>query len=206
MMLAAVMLISLTSVKAQPYSDVIVTYEIEFDSDEMDAMSASMLEGSTMTLMFKGQKVRLEMDMNIMSTTAITDEAGKTGIVLMDMFGQKMYQTIDEEGLDGEEGEEDFSVEYTGETMEIAGMTTEQAIVTYDDGREAEFWICKDIVPNSNSSDFTMSGIKGLPLQMDMQQDNMAMHLIAVDVVLEAADDELFDTTPPAGYTEMDDN
>lgn len=188
--------------QAQTYKNVSIVYDIEFDVDEMDAASASMLQGSTMTLRFLDQKVRLEMDMNIMTTIAINDEATGEGVVLMDMFGQKMYQAIDSEDEDAPDQE--FEIEYTGETMEIAGFDTEQAMVTYADGRTGEFWICKEIVPGSSENDFTLTGIKGMPLQMDMEQDDMTMHLFAVEVITEEPSADLFDTTPPEGYVEME--
>lgn len=200
--LAIAFLAAIAPIQAQTYRNVSIIYDIEFDVDEMDAASASMLEGSTMTLRFLDQKVRLEMDMNIMTTTAINDESTGEGIVLMDMFGQKMYQVIDN---DTEESpDQDFEIEYTGETMEIAGFDTEQAMVTYTDGRTGEFWICKEIIPGSTENDFVLTGIKGMPLQMDMEQDGMTMHLVAIEVVTEEPSTDLFDTTPPAGYVEME--
>ncbi len=201
--LAIAFIAALAPVQAQTYKDVSIIYDIEFDVDEMDAASASMLQGSTMTLRFLDSKVRLEMDMNIMTTTAINDESTGEGVVLMDMFGQKMYQVIDKNDEDAPD--QDFDIEYTGETMEIAGFDTEQAMVTYADGRTGEFWICKEIVPGSTENDFTLTGIKGMPLQMDMEQEGMTMRLFAVEVITEAPSEELFDTTPPEGYVEMDD-
>ncbi len=200
--LAIAFLAAFAPIQAQTYKNVSIVYDIEFDVDEMDAASASMLQGSTMTLRFLDQKVRLEMDMNIMTTTAINDEATGEGVVLMDMFGQKMYQVIDN---DTEESpDQEFEIEYTGETMEIAGFDTEQAMVTYADCRSGEFWICKEIVPGSTENDFTLTGIKGMPLQMDMEQDDMTMHLVAIEVITDEPSADLFDTTPPAGYVEMD--
>lgn len=206
MMLASILLVSLSNISAQRYSSGIVFYDIEFDSEELDAASAAMLEGSNLILMFKDQKVRVEMDMQEMTTIAINDEDHQTRIVLVDMFGQKMYQTLDWEELEDSPSEEEFTVEYSGEIQDIAGMKTEQAIITYRDGQTAEFWICKDIVPGASSTDFTLSGIQGLPLEMDIKQNNMEMHLTAIEVILEEVDDELFDTTPPPGYTEVNNN
>lgn len=200
--LAIAFIAALAPIQAQTYKNVSIVYDIEFDIDEMDAAAASMLQGSTMTLRFLDQKVRLEMNMNFMTTIAINDESTGEGVVLMDMFGQKMYQVMDKD--DEEAPDQEFEIEYTGETMEIAGFDTEQAIVTYADGRTGEFWICKEIIPGSTENDFTLTGIKGMPLQMDMEQEDMTMRLFAIEVITEAPSEELFDTTPPEGYVEME--
>ncbi len=185
----------------QKPSDVTVVYDLDADAEELDAMSRSMLQGGSMTMMFLGKKLRVEMDMQMMSTTTITDDASGTGIVLMDLFGQKMYKLID----GSEVSPDGFEVKKgTGSKM-IAGYKAEEYFVTTPTGEQFNMWVTSEIVPGATNKEMGLANIKGLPLEMDITQGGMSLHLVARSVDLTKPDAALFVITPPEGYVEMND-
>lgn len=203
---AAMMLMAGSLVFGQVTDNFSVTYDIEFDGDQLDPMSASMMEGSTMKLTFSGKRSRVDMDMQMMSTTAITDENLKQGLVYitMDMMGMRQYKPITEAEFEENIKNDDFDIERTGETMEIAGYEAEKVIMTAASGETMEMWVTSEIRPSSTANQYTYEGLNGLPLKMQMTQDNLNMTFTAAEVNTETPDEAMFDLTPPEGYELME--
>ena len=157
-----------------------------------------MMNGSTITMMFLGNKFRVDTDMAMANTSLIGD--GKSAIMLMEGMGQRGYQTMP---TDQDPDLEQPKVRYTGATKTIAGYATKQVILTNADGTEIELWVAESLQPANSASQFSFEGVKGMPLQMDVEMQGMKVHLTAYEVDTEAPDASLFDMTPPPGFRKM---
>ncbi len=196
----------LSMAQAQAVRSATIVYDVEIESDEIDAMQAAMMANSTLTLTYKGKLSRIEMNMGPMNTTVITNAQTNQGLMLMNMMGQKLYKRLTDQELAAanEQQSAAYKVSYTGETAEIAGYEVKQAIVTTPEGETLEMWVTEEILSEPGSNGFTYQGLKGFPLEMDMEQNGLLLHLVAREVDTTTPDDGLFSLTPPAGYGAMD--
>lgn len=180
-----------------------ISYDIDITSDEMDEMTKSMMEGATMVMSFMEQKSKVEMKMSMMTSTAIMDQEAKKGVILMDMMGMKIASPMEDADFDDNSDQfENYDVKATGEMKKIAGYKCEKMIVTAEDGTTVAGWYCKELTPDV-STKYNFSKVPGFPLEMQVNSDGVAMHLVATKVETKKLDSESFSTETPAGYTTM---
>jgi hypothetical protein len=181
-------------------SDLSIDYKVDLNDPEMDPMAKMMLSGAKMTISFLGQKSRVDMNMNaMMRTVAISDEATKKSIVLLDMLGKKTAMVPEDDPTKLKENYDATSTK-TGKTKTIAGYKCEEYIVKSSDGDQLHMWCTSAIKPKSSATDFSFKNVNGFPLEMDMSQDGMKMRMTATKVNLAKPDAKLFSTAVPAGY------
>lgn len=196
--------IPLSVTQAQVARAATIVYDVEVDSD--DAMQAAMMSNSTLTMTFKGKMSRVEMEFGPMSTTVIVNNQTNEGLMLMKAMGRKLYKRMTDQELTAakEQQSAGYKVRYTGRTAEIAGYEVKETVVTTPEGQTLDMWVTEQILADPGSNEFTFQGLKGFPLEMDMVQNGLQLHLIAREVDTATPDDGLFSLTPPAGYGAMD--
>ena len=202
--LILLMFAGVTSQTKAQISECAIEYSVDVKGGDMDPMAAAMMEGMTMTMMFKDDKARVEMDMSMGKTISVVDAGEKKGVVLMDMMGMKMAMPMGpDEFADAEDEDRNPDVKITNKTKKIAGYTCKQAIITDEDGSKYEIWYTPEIKVNAQGTDYDYGDIDGFPLEMETKQDDMKVKMVAQDVSTKKLDNDLFDMSIPAGYTEM---
>lgn len=122
----------------------------------------------------------------------------------MNMFGMKMAIPMDEAEFDEKENNSlaPQDIKHTGKTKTIAGYKCKQVIGTSSDGDKLEFWYTDALHLVAKGADYSIPGIKGLPLEMDIVQEGMKIKMTATEVSTDKLDSGLFSTEIPAGYKE----
>jgi GLPGLI family protein len=179
----------------------VITYKVDVDAVELDPMSKSMIENMQILVYIKGDKSRMEQDMGMMKTTVISDGKAKTAVSLLDIMGQKlMVKTSAEEVAKEETKAGETSYKYTNETKEIAGYKCKKAEATSPESEEPlTIYYTEEIPVNQGSSQF--KGLKGFPLQYEVNQGGMKMVVTAHSVKTEKVPDSKF--AIPADYKEV---
>jgi GLPGLI family protein len=177
----------------------IVTYDMNFSSDnpEMAAMS-SMMAGSKMTMYFTAGKSRADVSMGMIGTMAtISDQKAKKTVSLVDMMGAKYAtETPLEENV---AKPEDQTVEITTETKEILGYTCTKALITSPESGTMTVWFTKDIQAFTSGQNYYNSSIPGFPLSMSISTNDITIDMVA-NKVEKKVDKKLFSTKIPEGY------
>lgn len=168
---------------------------------EMAAMSA-MLPDEMVTII-KGEKSRLEQSMGMgMSSVTITDMKKGSGIVLMDMMGQKIAMEMTKEELEKmdkkKSSQKKPEFKYVDGAKEIAGYKCKKAIVSLDGAGEMELYYTEEL-PSGASKQY--EGLKGFPLEYTIAQGPMKIKVTAKSVKQEPVNNNLFEI--PSGYDKM---
>jgi GLPGLI family protein len=188
-------------VNAQKLSEGKAVFEISYpDSDIPDEQMAQM--PTEMSILFKGDKSRIDMKMGMgMSTTIIKDGKAKEATTLFDMMGNKMAVKTSAEDMkkQKEKAGEDNQVKLTDETKDIAGYKCKKAVVTGSDG-SFDVYYTDDIVDKSNF-DEQFKGISGFLMEFQRKQGQINMKMTAKSVSKEKVDDKQFEI--PSDYKLM---
>jgi GLPGLI family protein len=166
------------------------------------AMMEAMLPDEMITRV-KGEKSRMEQSMAMgMSSVTITDMKKGTGIVLMDLMGQKIAMEATKEELKKLDkkkvSDKKPEFKYTSETKEIAGYECKKAFIVIEGAGEMEIYYTEDL-PAGASKQF--EGLKGFPLEYSISQGPMKVSFTATKVIKEKLSDSLFSI--PDGYDIM---
>jgi GLPGLI family protein len=197
----------LFTAKAQE-KPVTVIYQIEVEAPEGTGAAQSdqmmnMFKGSKMTMYFENGKSRVEMAMGPMQSIAIVDANKNQGITLVETMGMKQALTMGEKVIaKAEEMQKStgLNVEKTGESKEIAGYSCQQAIISGENQPEVELWYTDEIDISNAYSQYSYGDIKGMPLEMYVNQGGMKLHMLATEVNRDAIPEGSFDLTVPEGY------
>ncbi|RMG25264.1 MAG: hypothetical protein D6730_11215 [Bacteroidetes bacterium] len=179
-----------------------ITYVLDMESDEIPAMAQFMLNGSGMVMRFKGDFVRTEFNMSMMSNTTIIDGAKNEGLILMSVMGQNWAIKMDKQMLEQQnEQQEEAKIVYSDETKKIAGYTCKKATIETKDGALTMYYTEK-IQPKNMNTQYTNARLKGAPLQFEMKMDaaNTVITMIAKEVSTDKQDPSLFSLEVPDGY------
>jgi hypothetical protein len=202
---AALAFMAIGSAMAQAATEGSITYEITVDG--LPPEQAMMMGGSEMKVYFKGNKSRTEFTNAFFSTVTVKDD--KKVITLIDAMGQKSYtETSLDDAKKKEDKTADPKIEYKDETKKIAGYDCKKAIVTTKNEKGEDMvmnvWYTEKIPYNgqgkSRSGASPLKGLKGAPLEYEMEMGPMKGKLVANNVTLGGVPDSKFkvDTT---GYT-----
>lgn len=197
----AVVLVSIGFTNAQA-EEGHITYKISIESD--DAAMASMMEGSTFEIFFKGEKSRIDMSMGMMfSMVTITD--GKDILMLMGgMMGKKAVLTskkdLEKEGKD--EGP-DLDVKLVSGKKKVAGYDCKKAIIMDGDGNEIVYWYTEKLKLADPGQSNAQGKIPGIALAFEMDRQGMVMSYMATSVEESIKDKSLFKMVIPDGYEKM---
>ena len=199
----AVVLVSIGFTNAQA-EEGHITYKISIESD--DAAIASMMEGSTFEIFFKGEKSRIDMSMGMMfSMVTITD--GKDILMLMGgMMGKKAVLTSKkdlEKDLEKEGKEPDVDVKFVSGKKKVAGYDCKKAIIMDGDGNEIVYWYTEKLKLADPGQSNAQGNIPGIALAFEMDRQGMVMSYIATSVEESIKDKSLFKMVIPDGYEKM---
>lgn len=205
------LLVALVSLSASTFAqkkikEGVVKYEL--DMKEQDGAMAE-LGGTTLDFYFNDKMQR--MDMKLMGgmmriQTIIPFGNVKDAIMLMDMMGQKM-QLIELEDKDLKASSNLLDVDGIAEVVydendkkEIAGYSCYKAQVKMDDKTEMTYYITEKIEPPIGTKSKEKTKLKGYPLQMIIDNQEIRMNFVATEV-LGKLEKGAFDV--PEGYTKM---
>lgn len=184
----------------------IITMTMEYDDlpPEME-MYESMLPKENI-IKIKNEKSRVESGTMGQTMVVITDTKKKSGVMLMNMMGQKIAINLDAKDFEAKKEEETKSTtKITKETKTISGYKCTKAIITDEDGSEMEIWYTKEIPAIKSQNDKLPGKIDGFPMLYTMTNTQMGEMTITitvskVDTKAKISDSE-FET--PEGYEEM---
>lgn len=181
-----------------------LTMSMEYEDlpAEME-MYESMLPKENI-IKIKNEKSRVESGAMGQTTIVITDTKKKTGVILMNMMGQKIAITMDSKDFDSKkEAESKTKTTITKETKTIAGYKCTKAIITDENGNDSEIWFTKDIPAIQGQNNKVPGKIDGYPMMYTVSDGKMGtvtMTVTKVDTKTKISDSE-FET--PEGYEEM---
>lgn len=182
-------------------------YDIKMESsDPQIEAQLSMLAGSTLEIMFKGQQSKQIMSMgSLMTTTTITDSETKEGLMLMNGMMGKFAARMDLDEAAEEEEDGDLDIELVDETKDVLGYTCHKAIIIDGDGNETTFWYSKDFASPETESQYIKKGIPGMPLAFSVDTPQMSMSFEAKEIneKIKKSKKE-FNMDIPEGYEEKD--
>jgi GLPGLI family protein len=182
----------------------VVKYSISFEGSGLPPEALTMLNGAESITYIKGDKRRTDMNMAIQSTSAIMDLSTKSIVTLMDIMGQKYLIRMNESDIKKEEAKApEVSYKYLNETKEIAGYKCKKAEATVKtkEGKEEVINIFyTEEIPTSELKP-AYKGLKGFPMEFQMNQSGMKMTFTTKSVSKEPIADSKFDI-PKEGYKE----
>jgi GLPGLI family protein len=181
--------------QAQAKFEGTVVFSIDVNGDALPPEAKAMFAGSEMTVFLKDNLSRTDMKMGPQATTTITDAKTKSMYTLMDMMGQK-YKIV----MKPDEKKAQPVVKELPETKEIAGYTCKKAEVTVEGVTDPVTVYYTEAIANSGYNS-QIKGIKGYPLQFEMNQGGMKMSFLAKSVTKEKLDIAKF-TPDTKGYKE----
>jgi len=204
---ATLALLTITNMSAQkktPFEGVI-KYSISFEGSGLPQEAMAMLNGAEATTYIKGEQRRMDMNMAIQSTTAITDVKNKGIITLMDIMGQKYMIRLTEADLKKEqESAPAVDIKYLDETKDIAGYKCKKAAVTLKskEGKEevVNVYYTDDIPASEIKAPY--KGLKGFPMEYQMTMAGIKMSFSTKSVSAEMVADSKFEI-PKEGYKEV---
>lgn len=183
----------------------VVIYNITYDNADVDPQMMAMMP-KTLKMYILGGKTKTEMSMGGMGTNMnIFDSETNTGIMLMDMMGQKFAMEISSEDMEEDlEEAPDVDVEVTSETKEIAGYVCKKAIVKVkkENGEleaELEVFFTDELGSGALNMDNPMyKNIDGVMLEYSIKEEDVTMKMTAVSVDKKKLSDSDFEI--PEGY------
>lgn len=196
--LSTLLVVSTVAVNAQ--FEGVIHYSISFENlpPEMEQLKSQLPSKSTSTI--KGKMFKLEQPMGMgMKQVVIMDNEAESGVLLMDLMGQKRAIVLDKENREKFESEQPEPVfEYVNETKNIAGYNCKKAIMKMKDGKQdVELTIYyTDEIASSGINE--MRGLKGFPLQYSTASGPFVMTFTADKVEKKKVSEEEF--TIPEGY------
>jgi GLPGLI family protein len=185
-----------------------ITYKIDMSSDDPEMeMAVSMMQGSTLDILFKDKITRSEMKMGTMMTmTTITDEKSGELLMLMGgMMGNNAIKTTTEEMQKNQPEKPNYEVVLGDETKTIEGYVCKKATLTDEDGGETVFWYTEDIKVSKKGQSYLNEDVPGFPMQFEINNGGMkmAMTVETLEQKLDKKSADLFKMTVPEGYKEM---
>jgi len=204
---------SLVSVAQEELKEGVISSKMTMSSDNAEMNSQIQMMGETkITTYFKGDKVRAET-ISPMSgeTITIVDKQKEKVLTLLNnpMYGKKFsitdYEVPEELG-------DDIKITKGNQTKTILGYDCQQYNATMKvEGVDMtmEIFATDQIKVQTQQTSQFGDKLEGFPLYMkiDVLQQGMKMTMLydVTDVKSEAVPNNMFDLTPPEGYSKMDD-
>ncbi len=155
----------------------VIIYDLKVEGAEEMGMMAAMMP-TEMTVKFKGTKSRTEFATGMSETIAINDSKdNKSGIVLLDIMGNKYAMKIDEEKIAQQKANlPEYDVLETKETKVIAGYNCNKVVLTNRKTKdEVSVYYTKEIPYSENSFNAEFKMVKGLPMEYKSSLNNIKM-------------------------------
>ncbi len=178
-----------------------IKYDVSVVKSELSYLEEMMIGMSTISISFKDEAVRTDMEISIANTTVIHDGATKKGLMLITSpMGNKAVK-IDNE-VKGDEGKGKYKIDYQSETKTIAGYKCKKALISLEDGTTLNVFYTDQIAPKNRSTKYTFDELKGFPLEMEVKQEKAIIKLTAESVSTNKLDKSRFSLVIPTGYEE----
>ena len=159
-----------------------LVYEIDYEElPEMLEPYRAMLPKEIICYL-KESKMRMEQTAMGVATVNVTDSEKKTGFMLMDQFGTKTAYTLDENDLkeESQNSSENYDINYTTETKEIAGYTCNKVIIKDKvEGTESYAYVTNEIKATNKNYAF----LKGFALEYSVHTTNEMTIVMKVKTV-----------------------
>lgn len=185
---------------SQSTSEGFIKYSVNYNSD--NPQYKDMFKNSTMSIQFKNDNSRIEMNLGIIKNTTIT--IGNKTTILTDAMGQK-YKMESTPDLEKSKKLNDdlYEIQYTNETKMIAGYECKKAIITLKkDNKSMEMWYTDKLFPMAYKNTQYSKFKAGCPMEYSMKEKDMDFTLTAIEVNTNPVSDDIF--VIPDGYQEMD--
>ncbi|MGS2739191.1 DUF4412 domain-containing protein [Sinomicrobium sp. M5D2P17] len=208
----AAFVLGLTAVCAQKaFDNGVITYKMTTKAQDPQAGEITM--DADLVFHISGKEAKTAMVMNAMGMNmnmeSLINSENRTGLVLMEFFGQKMAAKVTPDDYDdlikkNKEFEVE-KVELTDGTKDILGYSCKKAIATTKEGMELEVYYTEAIKPVSidGLGNINMKGINGLPLAYTMQTPDAHLTFEATEIKEGGVNASGFDYSIPEGYKEI---
>lgn len=196
-------LFSLAVVAQKRASDLTIIYDAVISTGTMEPRLADAFDGATTTVYLKGNLSRSEMVSALARFTTIHDSRNGTGVVLQELGGQKLLiRMTADDWKDKNRKYEGIRFVTTDETKMLAGYQCKKAVAELKDGSSFVVYYTEDIIPENNEYNGQFRGLKGLPLEYELQQGKLTIRYVVSQVLLNPVPVSRFDI-PKSGYREM---
>ncbi len=175
-----------------------IIYSIVVESDETGMMAAMM--PTEMSMQIKGTKSRSEMKSSVMETIAISDNKDNSGLMLMNIMGQKFALQIDEAFLESQKDKiPDYQIIESTKTKSILGSSCKLVhMVDQKTNDTVEVYYTPAIPYYSNTINTAFKSIKGMPMEFSTSMQGIRMKVLVKSITAAKIDDANF--IPDAAY------
>lgn len=186
------------------FKEGIITYAVEWELPE--SMPAGMSEGfpKELNMSVKDSKSFIPMELKMMGQTmsmkVFTSDKPFSMTTCMDMMGQKMGFTMNEEEYKEVLDTIKVNYEYLDFKKKIAGYECRKVIVTMS-GLTGEMFVTEDLILPNSQYTMTYKGLKGTPLEFKQNMNGMKVNMKVISIEEKPLDDTLF--IIPSGYKLM---
>ncbi|UGU16390.1 DUF4412 domain-containing protein [Sinomicrobium kalidii] len=188
-----------------------ITYKMTTNAQDTQAGDVTM--EADLVFHISEKEAKTNMTMNTMGVSvnmkSLINAENRTGLVLMDVLGQKMAAKVTPSDYDDMiKKNKDFEVENvepTAETKNILGYTCKKVIATTKKGTQLDVYYTDAIKPVSidGLGNINMKGIDGLPLEYHIQTPQASLIFKATDIEEGGVKTSVFNYDIPEGYTEV---
>ena len=196
-------LICSTTAYAQKAFEGTITYNIEYEElpEGMEEYEDMLPKETIMKI--KGTKTKTEQAMAMGSTISIYDASSESTITLTNMMGMKAAIKSNTEDIKEGVDEKKPKITYLDETKEIAGYKCKKAEIIYIDREEPlTVYYTEELNTKKTKSQYkNLEGLKGFPMQYEINNEGMKMVMSAKEVKNEKISENEF--TIPEGYEVM---
>lgn len=186
----------------QKFSEGKITYSV--DAEDVSPQAAAAFKNSQLVFHFKNYLFRSEIRVGPTTYVNIRNGRDHSGITLINSGANKYLIRMDAEELKNESARlEGVTFQDQPGTKQIAGYTCQKAIGKLKNGNTFTVYYTQDLVPVFGDYSPRFSGLKGLPLQFEMETKSgrhLTMTATNVDIGLQPA--VLF-RIPTSGYREL---
>ncbi|MBT6513240.1 MAG: hypothetical protein HOK65_00610 [Crocinitomicaceae bacterium] len=161
-----------------------VVYSVVMDSDDpVLSQQLGAMTGSTMTITFKDENFRQDMNMVMMKTSSIHNAKKKRGVMLVDMMGMKQAAHIDNvEAQEENSANTNSEIEVTEEVKRILDFDCNKIILTDTNGMEIVMYVTESLNAINNKNKYGNNRVKGFPLSIEVEMQQLTMTMVAIEI------------------------
>ncbi len=179
-----------------------ISYSISVDSDEPAA--AFLASGSSLKLYFSGAKIKVAAEVmgGANSGRAIIDEKKSTGLVILDVLGEKKAIILEKKYFDDADKETaKFAknpIRKLEATKTIAGYLCSKVLMKdLESGTNLIFYVTNKIQPQN---DYFNKKLGGFPLGVYIRKNGTTVKITAKKIYNQTPKSSTFDLVIPGGY------
>ena len=181
-----------------------VVYSVVMDSDDpILSQQLGAMTGSTMTITFKDENFRQDMNMVMMKTSSIHNAKKKRGVMLVDMMGMKQAAHIDNvEAQEENSANTNSEIEVTEEVKRILDFDCNKIILTDTNGMEIVMYVTESLNAINNKNKYGNNRVKGFPLSIEVEMQQLTMTMVAIEII-NKVEKSAFSIKIPEEYKEI---